>query len=151
MLFIHMRANRVANSSNLFDMLNRATEGDGTITTRDLGIVMRSLGETPSEAEIQDMLNEIDPDGSGTINFPDFLTMMARRMKADDVEDEIRQAFEVFARDGTGLISIGELRHIMIHLGEKLTDEEADELLREADADGDGYINYEEFAKMLGK
>lgn len=126
-------------------------EGDGTITTRDLGIVMRSLGETPSEAEIQDMLNEIDPDGSGTINFPDFLTMMARRMKADDVEDEIRQAFEVFARDGTGLISIGELRHIMIHLGEKLTDEEADELLREADADGDGYINYEEFAKMLGK
>ncbi|CCA73697.1 probable Calmodulin [Serendipita indica DSM 11827] len=104
-------------------------EGDGTITTRDLGIVMRSLGETPSEAEIQDMLNEIDPDGSGTINFPDFLTMMARRMKADDVEDEIRQAFEVFARDGTGLISIGELRHIMIHLGEKLTDEEADELI----------------------
>ena len=48
-----------------------------------------------------------------------------------------------------GFINAAELRHIMTNLGEKLTDEEVDEMLREADIDGDGQINYEEFVKMM--
>ena len=55
----------------------------------------------------------------------------------------IRRA-EVFDRDGNGFISAAELRHVMTNLGEKLTDEEVDEMIREADVDGDGQINYEE-------
>ena len=51
--------------------------------------------------------------------------------------------------DGNGFISAAELRHIMTNLGEKLTDEEVDEMIREADIDGDGQINYEEFVKMM--
>ena len=53
-------------------------------------------------------------------------------------------ANEVFDRDGNGFISAAELRHVMTNLGEKLTDEEVDEMIREADVDGDGQINYEE-------
>jgi hypothetical protein len=56
-------------------------DGDGTITTKELGTVMRSLGQNPTEAELQDMINEVDADGNGTIDFPEFLTMMARKMK----------------------------------------------------------------------
>ena len=55
-------------------------------------------------------------------------------------------ANEVFDRDGNGFISAAELRHVMTNLGEKLTDEEVDEMIREADVDGDGQINYEESA-----
>uniref|UniRef100_A0A0R3Q3G5 Calmodulin n=1 Tax=Brugia timori TaxID=42155 RepID=A0A0R3Q3G5_9BILA len=55
-------------------------DGDGTITTKELGTVMRSLGQNPTEAELQDMINEVDADGNGTIDFPEFLTMMARKM-----------------------------------------------------------------------
>ncbi|XP_010348000.1 calmodulin-like protein 3 [Saimiri boliviensis] len=124
-------------------------DGDGCITTRELGTVMRSLGQNPTEAELQDMMREIDQDGSGTVDFPEFLRMMARKMRDTDSEEEIREAFRVFDKDGNGFISASELRHIMTRLGEKLSDEEVDEMIRAADADGDGQVNYEEFVRML--
>ena len=69
--------------------------------------------------------------------------MMARKMKDTDTEEEIREAFKVFDKNGDGFISAAELRHVMTNLGEKLTDEEVDEMIREADIDGDGKVNYE--------
>jgi calmodulin len=75
-------------------------------------LVMRSLGQNPTEAELQDMINEVDADGNGTIDFPEFLTMMARKMKDTESEDEIREAFKVFDKDGNGFISAEELRHV---------------------------------------
>jgi calmodulin len=59
---------------------------------------MRSLGQNPSESELQDMINEVDADNNGTIDFPEFLTMMARKMKDTDSEEEIREAFKVHIR-----------------------------------------------------
>ncbi|KAF8632674.1 hypothetical protein AX17_004806 [Amanita inopinata Kibby_2008] len=109
---------------------------------------MRSLGQNPTEAELQDMINEVDADGNGTIDFPEFLTMMARKMRDTDSEEEIKEAFRVFDKDGNGYISAAELRHVMTNLGEKLSDSEVDEMIREADVDGDGQINYEEFVKV---
>merc|ERR1712174_176935 len=101
------------------------------------------------EAELQDMINEVDADGNGTMDFPEFLSMKARKMKDTDSEEKMLEAFKVFDKDGNGLISAAELRHIMTNLGEKLTDEEVDEMIGEADIDGDGQINYEEFVKMM--
>lgn len=143
-------------------LLSPSTDNDGTITTAELGTVMRSLGQNPTEAELQDMINEVDADGNGTIDFPEFLTMMARKMKDTDSEEEIKEAFKVFDKDGNGYISAAELRHVMTNLGtcllpyctdirrancltagEKLSDTEVDEMIREADVDGDGQINYE--------
>uniref|UniRef100_A0A8C5QA39 Calmodulin-like protein 3 n=1 Tax=Leptobrachium leishanense TaxID=445787 RepID=A0A8C5QA39_9ANUR len=124
-------------------------DGDGAITTKELGTVMRSLGQNPTEAELQDMIKEIDRDGSGTIDFPEFLTMMAKKMKDSDSEEEIREAFRVFDKEGNGFICAAELRHVMTNLGEKLTDEEVDEMIREADLGGDGQINYEELVQIM--
>ena len=93
-------------------------DGDGTITTKELGTVMRSLGQNPTEAELQDMINEVDADGNGTIDFPEFLSLMARKMKDTDTEEELIEAFKVFDRDGNGFISAAELRHVMTNLGE---------------------------------
>jgi calmodulin len=67
---------------------------------------MRSLGQNPTEAELQDMINELDADGNGTLDFPEFLTMMARKMRDTDSEE-----------DGNGYISAAELRHVMTNLG----------------------------------
>jgi calmodulin len=138
---------QIAEFKEAFSLFDK--DGDGTITTKELGTVMRSLGQNPTEAELADMINEVDADGNGTIDFPEFLTMMARKMKDTDSEEEILEAFKVFDKDGNGFISAAELRHIMTNLGEKLSDEEVDEMIREADIDGDGQINYEEFVKMM--
>ncbi|KAJ7489346.1 calmodulin 1 [Mycena latifolia] len=124
-------------------------DGDGTITTLELGTVMRSLGQNPTEGELQDMINEVDADGNGTIDFNEFLAMMAKKFQDTDSEEEIRQAFAVFDKDGNGTISVSELQQVMRSLGEKLTDREVEEMIREADTDGDGEINYDEFLKMM--
>lgn len=122
---------------------------DGVITAKELGEVMRALGENPTETEIAGIINEVDVDGSGTIDFDEFLQMMSRKYTEEDLESDIREAFRIFDKDGNGIISAAELRHVMTNLGEKLTDDEVDEMLREADIDGDGEINYQEFARMI--
>jgi calmodulin len=59
------------------------------------------------------------------------------------------EAFEVFDRDGNGQISAAELMHVMSDLGEDLTDEKVNQIISEADTDGDGQINYEEFVQVI--
>lgn len=81
--------------------------------------------------------------GNGTIDFPEFLSMMVRQLRECADDEELREAFRVFDKDGNGFISAAELRHVMISLGEKLTEEEVDEMIKEADTNGDGQIDYD--------
>ena len=100
-------------------------DGDGIITVMDLGTVARNLGYNPTEADLQDMINKAYADGDGTIDFPEFLTMMAREMRERDrkemrerdSKEEIKEAFKVFDEDGNGYINTAELRHVMTNLG----------------------------------
>nr|CAH7744806.1 unnamed protein product [Callosobruchus chinensis] len=69
---------------------------DGTITVAELGVVMRSLGQRPTETELRDMVNQVDSDGNGTIEFNEFLQMMSKKMKDADGEEELREAFRGF-------------------------------------------------------
>lgn len=110
---------------------------------------MKSLGQHHTDAELEDMIKMVDVDGNGTIDFPEFITMIAKKSKDGNSEEEIVDAFKVFDTDGNGFISAAELKHIMFNLGENMTDEEIDEMIRQADIDGDGQINYEEFVKMI--
>ena len=83
------------------------------ITARELGTVMRSLGQNPTEGKLRDMINEVDSDGNGTVDFPEFLDMMARKMRDTDSEEETKEAFKVFDKDGNGYISPAELKYVM--------------------------------------
>lgn len=125
--------------------------GTGVISSRELGNLMKSLGQTPTEAELRDLVNEIDINGDGEIDFGEFVGLMSRQIIDHDTEEELREAFKIFDKNEDGFISPSELRLVMVNLGEKLTDEEIDDMIREADFDNDGVINYEEFVYMITK
>jgi calmodulin len=97
----------------------RATDGNGEITVSELDTVMRSLGQFPTEAELRAMIEEVDADGNGVIDFQEFSAMMARKMRENDSEEEIKEAFKTFDRDGNGYISAGELKFVMATHGRR--------------------------------
>ena len=130
-----------------FDMFDK--DRDGVITAKELANVMRSLNQDPTENELREMIEEVDINGNGNIDFEEFVQLMNRRARESDTEEEIIQAFRVFDKDGNGTISANELRHIMSTLGEKLSDDEIEQMIQEADIDGDGYINFQEFVSMM--
>jgi len=85
---------------------------------------MRSLGQNPTQAQLKDMIAEVDTKGHGVLDFPDFLKMMESKTKGTDTEEELVEAFNIFDRDGNGFISAAELRYVMNEkCGESLTDE----------------------------
>ena len=68
-------------------------DGDGTISSSELEVILKSLGQSPTEEELQDMINEVDVDGNGTVDFHEFLTMMATKNKDSSADDEIKEVW----------------------------------------------------------
>ena len=135
---------QIAEFREAFSLFDK--DADGFITTEELGIVMRSLGQNPTEAQLEDMISELDVYGNGSLDFPEFLTMLNRRTRTnEDIEEKLVEAFKVFDVDGSGFIQSADLRVIKARLGEILSDEEIDQMIRSADVDGDGQLNLEEF------
>jgi len=132
-----------------FDLFD--TDGSGTIDAKELKVAMRALGFEPKKEEIKKMIADIDKDGSGTIDFDEFLQMMTAKMSEKDSREEILKAFRLFDDDETGKISFKNLKRVAKELGENMTDEELQEMIDEADRDGDGEINEEEFLRIMKK
>mgnify|MGYP003940734605 FL=1 len=112
---------------------------------------MRALGFEPKKEEIKKMIADIDTDGSGTIDFNEFLEMMTAKMSERDPMEEIIKAFRLFDDDETGKISFKNLKRVAKELGENMTDDEIQEMIDEADRDGDGEVNEEEFFRIMKK
>ena len=121
--------------------------GTGSIQTKEVGMVVRALGMNPSDEELQEM---VEGKGDGmSLTFREFLGIVGNRMNEVDNEDELREAFAVFDRDGQGFIRAAELRHMMTNLGEKLSDQEVDDMIREAGIDNDGQFRYQDFVDRM--
>ena len=110
---------------------------------------MRALGQNPTEVELKLIMEEIEADGDKPITFQYFLSLYAKNMQDKDAERQLINAFNVFDKNQNGRISVEEFRSIVNNLGEKLTSMEINEIIREADQDGDGDIDYMEFVRMM--
>ncbi|XP_046385332.1 neo-calmodulin-like [Ischnura elegans] len=131
-------------------------DGDGSITQEELGRVMRSLGQFATEEELQQMLTEVDIDGDGSFSFDEFVEIVsnmgtAADKTADEEEKELRDAFRVFDKHNRGYISASDLRAVLQCLGEDLSEEEIEDMIKEVDVDGDGRIDFYEFVNALGE
>ncbi|XP_064622880.1 calmodulin-A-like [Lineus longissimus] len=143
-----MREEQVAEFQAAFEAF--AGEGsDATITVRELREILKSLSWEDTGAAAASTNICLDMDDNAKIDFDAFLELVGKRLKDTDCEDEIREAFKVFDIDGNGLISADELRQVLMNIGERLTEEEVEEMISTADVDTSGNVDYEEFVKNL--
>ncbi|KAF2360899.1 EF-hand domain [Trinorchestia longiramus] len=113
----------------------------------NLGKALRSLGANPSNQDLQKLVTKMrvpDP-----LSLADFLSVLEQDFPPPDTEEEIREAFGVFDKSGEGTISASELKHVLMTMGEKLTQEEVELIIREADVDEEGQIRYEQFVSIM--
>ncbi|XP_064290537.1 myosin regulatory light chain 2, smooth muscle minor isoform isoform X1 [Passer domesticus] len=126
-----------------FNMIDQ--NRDGFIDKEDLHDMLASLGKNPTDEYLDAMMNE----APGPINFTMFLTMFGEKLNGTDPEDVIRNAFACFDEEATGFIQEDYLRELLTTMGDRFTDEEVDELYREAPIDKKGNFNYIEFTRIL--
>jgi calmodulin len=123
---------------------------DGAITTKELGYVLRALGLNPTQSELQEMVNEVDQDGSGKIELKEFLELYAEKAKSPpDTEEDLVEALKIFDKEGFGRVAAGELKYVLTQIAEKLSEKEVNQLLAEANIDGDGFVNLAELAHTM--
>ena len=138
------KKNEYLEAFKIFDKNN-----DGLITQDELKQLLNNIGQNPSDSEIQDMINEIDIDGDGKINFDNFITLMEKKLRDHDNEEELIETFKVFDKDGIGFITYNNLKDVVHSLGLNYSDDEIMEMIKECDLDKDMMINYDEFTKMV--
>lgn len=132
-----------------FDLFD--TDGLGKIDAKELKVAMRALGFETTKEEIRKIILDMDREGNGTIEYQDFLDLMTIKMQERDPVEEMRKAFRLFIDDESNKISLRHLRRVAKDLGENMTDEELQEMIDEADRDGDGEISEEDFIRIMTK
>lgn len=123
--------------------------GDGKISSLELGSMMGSLGQQVTEEELQSMIKEVDADGDGFIDFNEFIALNTKGIDSEEVLQNLREAFSIYDADGNGNITAEELQIVMKSLGDDFSLGECKKMISGVDSDGDGTINFEEFKAMM--
>ncbi len=118
-------------------------EGKGEIPSSMLGTVMKNLGHNLKPDQLQEAIEAVDADGSGWIDFDEFLSLMARKTKEAEDEQEFREAFRVFDKGNKGQIETTDLKVIFKALDPDMSDDEIDAIITEVDEDGSGTLDFE--------
>jgi len=138
-----------------FKLLDK--DGDGTLSLVELQEVFTNLNFKFSEGELKKMVSTIDKNRDGQIDLDEFMVMMRRKVGNSSskytltYEDELKEAFDVFDKDGNGKITAQELADTMKALGENLTQEDIEFMMSEVDQNNDKEIDFEEFKKMMAQ
>lgn len=146
----HLTEEELAEFREIFDLVDE--DKGGSISRNELKKLMITLRLKPTEEELDTMMREVDGDGSGEIDFDEFVTVMSRRVQADYTPEQLKSAFRVFETDSVppGHVATEVLEHALTTYGsDKLSPEEAMELLSTVDPEGTGKINYMEFINMM--
>ena len=146
-MFDNISENKIKEYKSIFDLNDN--NKDGNVTLDELANILKAINISSSDEEIKEIIMELELEGNDEINFENFVSIVNRRDKDADNEEEVIKAFKFFDKEGNGLININELKNIMLSVGKNISEEELNDMLKEADIDMDGYINYEEFIRSL--
>jgi calmodulin len=110
---------------------------------------MKNLGHNLKPEQLEECIEAVDGDGSGSVDFDEFLALMAKKTKEAEDEQELREAFRVFDKKNTGQIDTNDLKTIFRALDPDMPDEEIDQIIAEVDEDGSGSLDFDEFLKLM--
>jgi len=125
------------------------TNRNGEIPTSELGTVMRMLGHNLKKDQLQLAIEAVDGDGSGSVDFDEFLQLMAKKTAEAEEEMELREAFRILDKENQGTISVSVLKGIIKALDEEMSDQDVDDMIAEIDEDSSGTVDYEEFKAVM--
>lgn len=133
----------------IFNLVDR--DGGGTITQEELGELMDTLGIDATPEEIDTMIKEIDQDSNGEIDFDEFVAVMSRKVSATYSSEQVKSAFKLFEGSSPeGFVRVEVLANALCHDGgDKMTREQADDLISQLEPDRNGMINYVEYVDMM--
>lgn len=125
--------------------------GDQKISESELLEVMKYLGVNTTEKEVRAMIQVVDKNRNGFVDYDEFIQMMTNTpLKPLSAEEELLQkTFQIFDIDGNGYICADEIKQTMANLGEELTDAEVSDMIKAADKNGDGKIDMNEFSGLI--
>ncbi|KAL3892226.1 hypothetical protein ACJMK2_004455 [Sinanodonta woodiana] len=138
---------RIEEAFSIFDR-----DRDGKISVDELRYLVREIGYNPTENELRDLMKYADKNKSGVIEINEFKRLLQeqdKKLMKSNNRDVLKRAFQVFDRDGNGKIDAKELQAAMKTLGDTLTDEECNLMIKVADTNSDGKIDYMEFIDFI--
>ena len=119
------------------------------VHTQELGTLVRAINLNPSEAEIADMMRKVDPSNSGQFGLEALENLIRERGKDPDTLDDVVNALRVFDADKDGKISVEEFTYAMVNMGERMNEQEIQEIIADSQLVNNNYIQLEDFARMI--
>ncbi|KAL6436280.1 hypothetical protein ACFW04_004678 [Cataglyphis niger] len=141
---------KVAVMRKAFQMFD--TTKSGFIDTMKISTILNTMGQLFDDGELNALIEENDPEGLGKVNFDGFCKIAGRFLEEEDAEamqEELKEAFRLYDREGNGYITTATLKEILAALDDKLTNSDLDGIIAEIDTDGSGTVDFDEFMEMM--
>merc|ERR1711920_681847 len=146
---IGLQADQVQVLKKCFDGF---ADEDGAIPAENVGGILAMMGMKVKPSALREIIEDIDEDGSGLLEFGEFCQLAAKFLVEEDEEalkKELKEAFRIYDKEGNGYISTDTLKEILKELDSKLTNEDLENIIEEVDEDGSGTLDFDEFMEMM--
>merc|ERR1711920_953520 len=144
-----LSVDEVEEMKEAFDLFDN--DASGAISVNELTGAMQSLGFDVKHAVVYNMVADLDSDGSGEIEFDEFLEVMTAKITDKNTKEEIDRVFKLFDKDRNGTLEADDLSRVCKELGEDMPEEDVREVIQRMDLDGDGAVGLDDFYNVLTK